>query len=309
MNDSTGEAGAADSASSADLLSKFDWSAPSLGPSKAWPAAVTSVVKLILSSPVPVVTLWGPEGTMIYNDAYAVIAGGRHPLLFGSPVRAGWPEVASFNDKVMRVGLAGETLSYRDQELTLYRNGAAERVWMNLDYSPIFGETGEPIGVMAIVVETTKLVEATRALELNQSRLRFLDALGMETSRLTGADDVLEVTTRMTGQYLGVTSCAYADMDADQDGFTIRGDWAAPGAVHIIGHYSLAEFGQLAVERLSAGLPLVINDNLNEIAPYEAATFQSNWHRCDDLHASGQGWPPDSAHGDSSPRAPRLDDA
>ena len=34
------------------------------------------------------------------------------PELFGSLV---------FNDRVMRVGLAGGTLSYRDQELTLYR--------------------------------------------------------------------------------------------------------------------------------------------------------------------------------------------
>jgi hypothetical protein len=29
----------------------------------------------------------------------------------------------------------------------------------------------------------------------------------------------------MVGEYLGVSSCAYADMDPDQDGFTIRGDW------------------------------------------------------------------------------------
>ena len=37
----------------------------------------------------------------------------------GRKVREGWPEVADFNDNVMKVGLAGETLAYRDQELTL----------------------------------------------------------------------------------------------------------------------------------------------------------------------------------------------
>ena len=47
---------------------------------------------------------------MIYNDAYSVFAGGRHPILFGSKVREGWPEVADFNDNVMKVGLAGGTL-------------------------------------------------------------------------------------------------------------------------------------------------------------------------------------------------------
>ena len=32
---------------------------------------------------------------MIYNDAYSIFAGGRHPHLFGSKVREGWPEVAT----------------------------------------------------------------------------------------------------------------------------------------------------------------------------------------------------------------------
>ncbi len=49
-------------------------------------------------------------------------------------MREGWPEVAAFSDTVMRVGLAGGTLAYRDQELTPYRSGRAEQVWMNLDY-------------------------------------------------------------------------------------------------------------------------------------------------------------------------------
>ena len=60
----------------------------------------------------------------------------------------------------------------------------------------------------------------------------------------------------MVGQHLGVSSCAYADMDPDQDGFTIRGDWAPPNSFHIVGHYSLADFGQRAVQNLGAGKPL-----------------------------------------------------
>jgi two-component system CheB/CheR fusion protein len=111
---------------------------------------------------------------MIYNDAYSIFAGGRHPQLFGSAVREGWPEVADFNDNVMKVGLAGGTLSYRDHELTLYRSGVAEQVWMNLDYSPVIGEKGSPIGVIAIVVETTKAVLAKRNLEGSEARFRAL---------------------------------------------------------------------------------------------------------------------------------------
>ncbi|MFC7378624.1 ATP-binding protein [Brevundimonas sp. GCM10030266] len=108
-----------------------------------------------------------------------------------------------------------------------------------------------------------------------ESRLRFLDALQVEVARLTNAEQILATTTRLTGEFLGASICAYADMDADQDGFTIRGDWAAPGSSTIVGHYSLADFGQLAVQELAAGRPLIINDNLKELAPEEAATFQS----------------------------------
>jgi signal transduction histidine kinase/ActR/RegA family two-component response regulator len=105
-------------------------------------------------------------------------------------------------------------------------------------------------------------------------RLDFLDALGKVTSPLESADAILEATTRMLGEYLQVSSCAYADMDEDQDGFTIRGDWASPDSMHITGRYRLEDFGRFAVTELSAGRPLVINDNAREIAQEEAKTFQ-----------------------------------
>ena len=148
----------------AELIGAFDWSATSVGPIEAWSPALTATTALILRSPVPIVTLWGEDGVMIYNDSYSVFAGGRHPRLLGSKVREGWPEVAAFNDNVMRVCLAGGTLSYEDQELTLFRHGHGEQVWMNLDYSPVIGTDGRPEGVISIVVETTAKVRAEQAL-------------------------------------------------------------------------------------------------------------------------------------------------
>lgn len=146
------------------LIADYDWSTTPLGPIETWPTSLTTAIALILRSPVPIVSLWGEAGTMIYNDAYSEFAGGRHPQLLGSPVREGWPEVADFNDNVMKIGLAGGTLSYEGQELTLHRSGAPEQVFMNLDYSPVIGESGKPIGVMAIVVETTRQVALQREL-------------------------------------------------------------------------------------------------------------------------------------------------
>ena len=157
-----------------DMIGAFDWSATGVGPIDRWPPHMTIATALMLRSLVPIVMLWGEPGVMIYNDAYAEFAGNRHPGLLGMNVREAWPEVADFNDNIMRVGLAGGTISYRDQELTLSRHGRAEPAWLNLDYSPLLDDAGTPVGVMAIVVETTAKVLAERQLGHERERLAQL---------------------------------------------------------------------------------------------------------------------------------------
>jgi PAS domain S-box-containing protein len=134
---------------------------------------------------------------------------------------------------------------------------------------------GRAISVTAVYLDQSQRKQAEAALRESEARLAFLDALGAATAPLADADAVLATTTRLLGEHLNLSVCAYADMDPDQDGFTIRGDWAAPGATSIVGHYSLADFGTLAVNNLGSGQPLILNDNLRELAPHEAATFQS----------------------------------
>jgi hypothetical protein len=119
----------------ASRIAVFDWSATPLGPIGAWPASLKQTLGFMLPSPVPLVLLWGEQGVMLYNDAYSRFAGARDSRLLGSNVREGWDEVADFNDNVMKVGLSGDTLSYRDHVLTLHRDGHPEQVRLNLDYS------------------------------------------------------------------------------------------------------------------------------------------------------------------------------
>jgi len=163
------------------LIRSFDWASTSLGAISSWPQSLVTSVNIVLESSVPMVMLWGKDGVMLYNDAYSKFAGARHPKLLGSKVLKGWPEVADFNRNVMKVVLSGKTLSYKDQELTLYRNNIPEQVWMNLNYSPIIDESGKPVGVLAIVVETTQRIiaqrnkrTAERELKNERSRLHSL---------------------------------------------------------------------------------------------------------------------------------------
>ena len=127
----------------AELIADFHWDITPIGPIADWPGAHEighrAHVALARADRHAVGRI---EGVMIYNDAYAEFAGSRHPSLLGSNVREGWPEVAEFNDNVMKEGLAGRTLSYVDQELTLSRDGTPKQAWLNLDYSPAARRAG-----------------------------------------------------------------------------------------------------------------------------------------------------------------------
>ena len=173
----------------ADIIRGYNWGLTPLGRVEHWPACLRTSTALLLQSPVPIVMLWGEEGVMIYNDAYSVFAGSRHPALFGSNVREGWAEIADFNDNVMRVGLAGGTLAYRNQELTLHRKGYPEQVWMDLDYSPVLDEDGKPAGVIAIVVETTDRVLAERRNREEHQRLQNLFSQAPTFMAMTSGQD------------------------------------------------------------------------------------------------------------------------
>jgi signal transduction histidine kinase/CheY-like chemotaxis protein len=176
------------------LIRAFDWTRTGLGPLDTWPQSLRTITTMLLLSPVPIVLLWGPQGIMIYNDAYSVFAGSRHPQLLGSEVRKGWAEIADFNDHVMRVGLAGGTLSYKDQQLTLERNGKPEPAWMNLDYSPVIDESGAPGGVIAYVVDTTDRVRAEE--NVREGERRFREHLEMMVAERTAALERSEANLR-----------------------------------------------------------------------------------------------------------------
>ncbi|MEK1939500.1 MAG: PAS domain-containing protein [Pseudomonas sp.] len=159
----------------AQRIRAFDWSSTALGAIDTWSNSLCTNVQMLLASPVPLVMLWDHPGYMIYNDAYAEFAGGRHPYLLGTPVELGWPEVADFNRNIMTVCLGGGTLVYKKKDLILLRNGKPEEVWLDLSYSPVSDDSGKPAGVIAIVMETTSHVVSERQREQAEADFHAAD--------------------------------------------------------------------------------------------------------------------------------------
>lgn len=59
----------------------IDWAATPLGPMEDWPFALRAMCNLIMGSPHPAAMYWGPEYIAIYNEAYILLAGQKHPQL------------------------------------------------------------------------------------------------------------------------------------------------------------------------------------------------------------------------------------
>jgi len=176
------------------LVNEFDWSSSRLGPIPEWPESLKGAVRVMMSASAPMAMLIGYEGILVYNNAYALFAGQRHPAIFGMPALDAWPEAAEFNaDKIER-GMRGETITLQDQEMLLNRHGQPETTWMDLHYSPVLGEDGLPQAVLCVVLETTDQVLAKQALARSEERL----SLALSGSGLVGTWDWDVANDRVT---------------------------------------------------------------------------------------------------------------
>ncbi|WP_434562179.1 GAF domain-containing protein [Pseudomonas sp. Z4-20] len=250
-----------------ERVRRHPWEGTPLGAPGQWPDVLKTTVALSLASHFPQAIIWGPELVTLYNDAFLPILGSK-PDALGRRFDEVWQEAWSEIAPIMQAAFEGQATFIENFPLVIERGGGPERAYFTFCYSPIRDQFGKIVGVLDTVTETTSTVFMTQ-------RLAVLDAIGSAVANATDPQTIMAITTRILAAHLNLSNCAYADMDEDEDGFTIRGDWARAGSPSIVGHYRLADFGRLAVTNLRVGKPLVVNDNLAELEPEEAATFQS----------------------------------
>ena len=115
---------------------------------------------------------WGPQRVALYNDAFAVLLGGKHPAALGRPARDTWPEawdvVGGRLDEVM---LRGRTMHAEDEQRIWYRHGYPEECYLSYSHSPIDDVDGTTAGVFTVSTETTAKV-------LHERRMRVVRELG-----------------------------------------------------------------------------------------------------------------------------------
>jgi signal transduction histidine kinase/DNA-binding response OmpR family regulator len=158
----------------------LDWATTPLGPPADWPAELQHAVATMLASRAQIVLFWGPDYCALYNDAYIVTMGSKHPGHLGRPGSEMWAEAWSvLQDLFDGVRTADEAFWAADHPFMLERHGFLEETYFDISYDPIRTSSGEVGGVFCIVSDTTGRV-------LGERRVRTLSGLG---SRLADSPD------------------------------------------------------------------------------------------------------------------------
>ncbi len=149
-----------------------DWSATPLGPVEAWPGALRAAVRLAMSSRTPIAIWAGPEFTLVPNDAYSVVLGGKAGWAAGRPGREVWAEVWDrIEPEFQRVARSGDSARHEDTPYRIVRSGVEEEAFFTYTLSPIEDDEGRIVGVLNVTEETTP---AVRALTRTEEKYRSL---------------------------------------------------------------------------------------------------------------------------------------
>ena len=176
------------------LIRSIDWSSSPLGPIASWPQSLKTALGICLTSRFPILIWWGPQFIKLYNDAYRMVIGAKHPRAMGRPGSEVWGEIWSIIGPMLDGVLKhGDATWSDDQMLPLFRYGYTEECYFTFSYSPIRDETGAVGGVFSAVAETTERV-------LSERRLATLRVISERTSSETNSP---EAACRAAGEALG----------------------------------------------------------------------------------------------------------
>jgi len=164
-----------------------DWTATPLGPIEAWPEALTSVVRMLITSRFSMWMAWGPELTFLCNDAYRRdTLGQKYPWALGQPASQVWAEIwPDIGPRIEQVMSTGQATWDEALLLILERSGYPEETYHTFSYSPLADEEGRVAGMLCVVSEDTKRV-------IGERRMATLRELGSVSSGVREEQDFLD---------------------------------------------------------------------------------------------------------------------
>lgn len=186
----------------------YDWSGSSLGDPARWPLPLRVATDLLLNSPLPALLVWGRETILVFNEAYAALAGlgcGRVP---GGSVPSVLPPPLSNAGAALQGAWSGQAGAVRGAALSFRHADGPQEHRCDLLLTPLPDGSGGVGGVHILLAPPAAVPAATEA-EAPDAGLRILvvednldsqylvcemlKAFGHEADGVAHPDDALEL--------------------------------------------------------------------------------------------------------------------
>jgi PAS domain S-box-containing protein len=197
------------------FVRSIDWAATPLGPLDSWTPEFRQLANLCLSDPHPAAMFWGPELSVLYNEAYAkTVAGNKHPALMGTGFSGPFAELWDYAGPIFQEAARTGVSARKDNDyLPIDRHGMLEETYFSWTFIPMYGGTNRMLGAFNIPFETTELV-------ISQRRMRTLHRLGITTAESKGVKDFWKLIMKgLEEEDLDVPfAVLYSVADTSEDG-------------------------------------------------------------------------------------------
>lgn len=162
------------------------------------------MVGMLLNSKFPMLLAWGPQLSLLYNDAYIEILCDKHPSALGSRLEDTWREVWPDVEASVEQAMSGNAVYAENLPLTVRRLGADQEAWFTFSYSPVRDESGAVGGLLCTVMETTGqvLAQRHRADEITRLQRLFQQAPGI-IAILRGPEHIFDIANDGYCRFIG----------------------------------------------------------------------------------------------------------
>ncbi|KAI0035069.1 hypothetical protein K488DRAFT_83402 [Vararia minispora EC-137] len=175
----------------------LDWALTPLGPRSEWSETLCAAVSYTLANPFPTCCWWGSECVLVYNDAYAGVAGKRHPDIFGKSGSKAWAELWETLGPLASRVQDGQTVHRTEDQLFLNRLTDAnlpEETYQSWNYVPVRNKQGKVEGILNTNIDVTQKVVTGRRMDLLRELSTHAALARTQTEFATTIIDVLRTS-------------------------------------------------------------------------------------------------------------------
>ncbi|KAL8243956.1 hypothetical protein R6Q59_010214 [Mikania micrantha] len=136
----------------------IDWGSTALGVMSQWSRELRQMANLVMSNGHPAALFWGPDLTMLYNQAYRdEVAGTKHPAMMGTggrgPYKEVWDQLGPLFAECAR---SGKCIRNENACFFIERYGMLEEVYFSYSIAPLYAGQSEILGFYNSPFDTTR---------------------------------------------------------------------------------------------------------------------------------------------------------